>query len=98
LVVAIREQSAPTSDRLRADIDTGREGDKVGFVDPAAAPLGTDDEAAGTPPTNEQLRMAARDVARPPDIRTSGRDATDFPLVYLLITVPLIAAILALSG
>lgn len=33
--------------RLRARIDQGRTGDKVAFPDPAAAPLGVDDEAAG---------------------------------------------------
>lgn len=47
-----------TSDRLRSDIDHGRGGDKVPASDPAAAPLGTDDEAAGTPPTQEQLARA----------------------------------------
>lgn len=47
-----------TSDRLRSDIDHGRGGDKVSAGDPAAAPLGTDDEAAGTPPTQEQLARA----------------------------------------
>ena len=36
-------------ERLRVDIDRGRTGDKVDWPDPAAAPLGTDDEAAGTP-------------------------------------------------
>ena len=35
--------------RLRADIDSGKTGDKSPGLDPAAAPLGTDDEAAGTP-------------------------------------------------
>jgi hypothetical protein len=35
------------ADRLRADIDAGRTGDKIPWPDPAAAPLGTDDEAAG---------------------------------------------------
>jgi hypothetical protein len=35
--------------RLRADIDAGRTGDKAPGEDPAAAPLGTDEEAAGTP-------------------------------------------------
>lgn len=38
-----------TIDQLRDDIDRGRTGDKVSFSDPAAAPLGTDEEAAGTP-------------------------------------------------
>jgi hypothetical protein len=32
-------------ERLRADIDSGRTGEKVSASDPAAAPLGTDDEA-----------------------------------------------------
>jgi hypothetical protein len=35
--------------RLRADIDSGKTGDKSPGLDLAAAPLGTDDEAAGTP-------------------------------------------------
>ncbi|WGD30467.1 hypothetical protein AncyloWKF20_01085 [Ancylobacter sp. WKF20] len=47
-----------TADRLRADIDRGQAGDKVPFSDPAAAPLGTDDEAAGTPPTAERVALA----------------------------------------
>jgi hypothetical protein len=38
-----------TTEQLRADIDSGRTGDKVPGLDPAAAPLGTDEEAAGTP-------------------------------------------------
>jgi hypothetical protein len=43
------------TDQLRDDINKGRTGDKVCFPDPAAAPLGTDDEAAGCPPTPEQV-------------------------------------------
>ena len=38
-----------TWERLRKDVDSGLTGDKVNFPDPAAAPLGTDSEAAGTP-------------------------------------------------
>ena len=48
------------ADRLRDQIDRGGTGDKVAFTDPAAAPLGTDDEAAGTPPTGDQVAQAAR--------------------------------------
>lgn len=54
-----RRAGAPTTDAIRAGIDSGRAGDKRAFPDLAAAPLGTDDEAAGTPPTAEQRRMAA---------------------------------------
>jgi len=47
-----------TAEQLRDDINRGRTGDKVPFHDPAAAPLGTDDEAAGAGPTPEQVNMA----------------------------------------
>src|SRR5690349_2280764 len=47
-----------TTDRLKADIDSGRLGDKIAFPDPSAAPLGTDDEAAGSPPTPERVAEA----------------------------------------
>lgn len=55
-----RAAGLPTAEQLRADIDSGRTKDKVGHSDPAAAPLGTDDEAAGTPPTADQVAMARR--------------------------------------
>lgn len=49
--------------RLRDRIDRGAAGDKVAFKDPAAAPLGTDDEAAGTPPSATQVSMAMQQEA-----------------------------------
>jgi hypothetical protein len=33
--------------QVRAKIERGESGDKIGGFDPAAVPLGTDDEAAG---------------------------------------------------
>lgn len=53
----------PTADRLRADIDGGKTGEKVPFPDPAAAPLGTDDEAAGAGPTLRERHSES--VSRP---------------------------------
>jgi|RhiMetdeSRZDD1v2_1073273.scaffolds.fasta_scaffold3462334_2 hypothetical protein len=47
-----------TLEQLRADIDSGRTGDKVPGPDPAIAPLGTDDEAAGSPPSPETIDLA----------------------------------------
>jgi len=58
-----RKAEPPTTDRIRADISGERARDKVNFPDPSAAPLGTDDEAAGTPPTMQQRRM--EDEQRP---------------------------------
>lgn len=59
--MAARADSAPkTVDSLRRDIDRGVTGDKVPGNDPAAAPLGTDDEAAGAPPTRREIDLEAR--------------------------------------
>lgn len=66
-------RAAPTSNsassttaQLRDDIDSGRTGDKVDWSDPAASPLGTDEEAAGSAPSAGQIRETrARELARP---------------------------------
>jgi hypothetical protein len=47
-----------TADRLRSDIDAGEAGDKKGFPDTAASPLGTDDEASGFPNSEDQVKRA----------------------------------------
>jgi hypothetical protein len=39
-----------TVEQLRNDIDHGRTCDKIDAPDPSVAPLGSDEEAAGTPP------------------------------------------------
>jgi hypothetical protein len=58
-----------TTERLRADIDSGRAGDKVPASDPAAAPLGTDDEAAGASPSPEVIEQTRRqETARPKEM------------------------------
>jgi hypothetical protein len=44
--------ASPTSAQLRHGIASGQSGDKISNIDPAAAPLGTDDEAGGNPPTH----------------------------------------------
>ena len=46
-------------DQLRAAIDNGKTGDKVAASDPAVAPLGTDDEAGGAPPSANEVMLAA---------------------------------------
>ncbi|EIE50838.1 hypothetical protein AL036_05700 [Salipiger aestuarii] len=46
--------------RLREDIDAGATGEKVAFSDPAAAPLGTDAEAGGTPTSAAAMATARK--------------------------------------
>jgi len=52
-------------DRLRDRIDRGETDDKVPFSDPAAAPLGTDAEAAGAPPSLDEVRQEETTPCRP---------------------------------
>ncbi len=63
--------------QVRGDIQHGRTGDKTRGFDPAAAPLETDDEAAGTPLTGEAAQSARAGQLRetPADISTEYADA-----------------------
>ncbi|KAA0678837.1 hypothetical protein [Roseomonas genomospecies 6] len=79
------QSNPPNADaqRLRDAIDKGQTGDKIPAADPAAAPLGTDDEAAGTrpPPSTGAVDRAPPD-ARAPSGHSKGADAFckgDFP-------------------
>ena len=58
---------AQNAARLRADLDAGEGRDKIAYPDPAAAPLGTDDDPAGTPASPAQLRMAQQQEHRRDD-------------------------------
>ena len=52
--------AAPTTAQLKGDINSGQTGDKNPVFDPALAPLGTDDEAAGRPPSPFRIELARR--------------------------------------
>ncbi|AWM26716.1 hypothetical protein N181_19030 [Sinorhizobium fredii USDA 205] len=63
--------------QLRGDIQRGRTGDKKPGFDPAAAPLETDGEAAGTPLDPEATREArvAQLHGKPVEVATEFGDA-----------------------
>jgi hypothetical protein len=77
---------APTSAKLKHDIDQGRGGDKVDVFDPAAAPLGTDDEAAGTPPSPAAIKQAHEMEIRSTAV-PSGRDGDHAVAIYIALLV-----------
>lgn len=97
-----------TADALRHALDRGQGGDKVDFIDPAAAPLGTDDEAGGHPPTPGQIRQAARDElgpARSPHDKRARRtiplrakDGIGLGLMLGVVLVVVLLVALALGG
>ena len=72
----------PNVDQLRYAIDHGAAGDKVDFPDPAAAPLGTDAEAGGFPPTAEELKLAATAIV---PVQPTPR----LPAIYLYLAMVL---------
>lgn len=77
----------PTTDQLRDRIDKGLTGEKVAMPDPAAAPLGTDAEAAGYPPTAQERSLAARRAPR------SERSAQPLPGPAIYLAVIALAAV-----
>ena len=86
----------PTTAKLRHDIDRGRGGDKVDAIDPAAAPLGTDDEAAGTPPSKEAVQIAYNhEIGSRP---TSQRAKTDWAVPVFVVIIICLVSITLLVG
>ena len=81
-------------DQLRHEIDTGRTGDKVQASDPAAAPLGTDAEAGGTPVTKAELAMDVR--ASRPKRRSAEQMRVDNGWMYFPVSGAVALAIVAL--
>lgn len=93
-----------TADALRHALDRGEGGDKIDFIDPAAA-LGTDDEAGGNPPTREQILEAARHELGPARSPHEKRVRRTIPLRakdgvglgLILVAVLLVGVLLALA-
>ena len=92
----------PTTQQLKADIDSGKTGDKVveGF-DLGLSTLGTDDEAAGSPNTPEQVAMARalekRHAPKPPAEQSARVSTLGQPAVWIVVgAFALLLAVLAL--
>jgi hypothetical protein len=88
-----------TTEQLHADIDLGRTGDKVQAGDPAAVPLGADEEAAGTPVAGDAVDAARQSergrIPHAPQ-RKSGLGAT-WVLVAFIIAFAIVISSWMLS-
>jgi hypothetical protein len=85
-----------TPDQLRAATDSGRTGDKVDHSDPAAAPLGTDEEAGGG-----RLVVSEDDIRRattPPPVAAEPHRHFIWGFAPLLVIIGFVALGLALAG
>jgi hypothetical protein len=86
-------------EQLRGDIDSGRTGDKVRVSDPAAAPLGADDEAAGTPPAPGVVaRERAQPAPRPGPEPAQGRGGSWLLPAVIIAVVVIVAGLLLVTG
>lgn len=93
-----------TAAELKGDIDSGREGDKVGGFDPAASPLGTDEEASGVRPEPDLVardirqedaatKSSAHENAASPELQPDGQGAKTPYAVPILIGVAAAAVV-----
>ena len=97
--VTMRSAAAPA--RERTAIDRGAAGDKVPVADPAAAPLGTDEEATGSRATTTAAEIAARDrramaaaTPAPPDANAADRPGRQKLAVGLGIAAVILVLVL----
>jgi hypothetical protein len=89
--------TARNTDQLREQIDRGQTGDKVDFPDPAAAPLGTDDEAAGRPPVVDAIEPGP-EHAKPAIEAGTRKPGAGGKVLALIVVVAAIAAIALIAG
>jgi hypothetical protein len=106
-----KNSSTAAASRRKAAIDRGLTADKVPGFDPAAAPLGTDSEAAGAPPEGaDGPPVPAGALADPAGLaadpsgtnrrRYRMQDRLVWPAVaiFVLIALAIIVAVLFASG
>ena len=87
---------------LRGAIDSGQTRDKVPGSDPAASPLGTDDEAAGTPVTPRQSDAAirhetGRGAGVPPESSSTTTGAGSRTVAYMVGAVLILIVLLLIA-
>jgi hypothetical protein len=89
----------PTTAALKAEIDSGRTGDKNPAHDPGLSPLGTDDEAAGAPPSSFRIALARKaEVVQRWTARgtpASNNQSDGFPRLFVGLIIAIGAIILA---
>jgi hypothetical protein len=73
-------------DQLRERIDSGHTAEKIGFPDPATAPLGTDAEAGGAPPTKGEVALDHQAAAAAAPVR-SRRPHSSGVVIYIAMAV-----------
>ncbi len=92
-----------TTQRLKAEIDASKGGDKVKQdFDLGLATLGTDDEASGNTPTPEEVTLARRgeerDAPRSPPEQSAIGTQRGFPAVWMIVGAFVVVLLVILAG
>ena len=95
--------AAPNAAMLKGDIDTGRTGDKNEVFDPGLSPLGTDDEAAGTPPSGARVHQARTQETKwrwlwGTPKASAAHDTSDSGVLYGFVGLMVLIGAVILSG
>jgi hypothetical protein len=85
-------------EKLRVAIDRSAGRDKVSSSDPAAAPLGTDEEAAGTPVAPGDVATAAQHEIRGPSQPIREGHEPFFPTRTVLVIAGLLLLLAGLAA
>ena len=93
---ARKPSDAPNSAEVRRGKHTRRPGEPVVENEPAASPLGTDDEAAGRPPEDNRVRGAVEGDPKTAEPHDRFDQAATRPTKYGMIALLALAAFLAL--
>jgi len=92
-----------TTQRLKAEIDASKGGDKVKQdFDLGLSTLGTDDEASGNPPTPQEIALARRgeerDAPRSPPEQSAIATQRGFPAVWMIVAAFVVVLAVILAG
>lgn len=95
------EPSTGNPDLLRQAITAGKTLDKVRFCDPSAAPLGTDDEAAGQPVSVHAVAECLRLEVSDPSATPGNTHFSESPIrrsgVICVFFLPFLAVVAAIA-
>jgi hypothetical protein len=85
-----------TTEQLRNEIDSGRTGEKTPGPDPAMAPLGTDDEAAGRPPSSASLELTRQHDSKTRQAEQQPQEVLGAAWILVGFTAAIAAALIIL--
>lgn len=90
-----KSSKSPTTPQIRTGKHARRPGEPVDDNEPAASPLGTDDEAAGRPAEPSRIQSAAQSDPGPEEKGRNFAESSWMPAIGLLAFAAFLALLIA---